>query len=232
MRITIPVLLLTLCWAQAAAAAEYLHPKLKSKAVTIHTVAVLPVKIDVQRNGVKGGESMMRESETVADGVASVVFKVFGALGFSVLEDPVASSGDAATIGDAGEDRRAALLSLQSRFDTLAPQLMAKPKDVRKGRFTLGDEVAGLVPDGADAVVFVRGRGLLSTKAKSFLQGGLLGMALDKGTLNCDLVIVDARSGDVLFLTRTASRGDFVKAAGGQVEKPLSKSLKKLPGRS
>jgi hypothetical protein len=44
----------------------------------------------------------------------------------------------------------------------------------------------------------------------------------------CDVILVDARSGEVLFLARANGAGDIVKDAGGQVEKPLSKSLKKV----
>jgi hypothetical protein len=232
MKKTIPVLLLLVFWSHSALAAEYLHPKLKSKEVTVRTVALLPVKVDIRRNSVKGGESMLRESEAIAGGVAALISRLFGSLGLTIVEEAIAvpAGGDAVAADD--DARRATLVSLQSRFEALAPQLMAKPKDVTKGRFTLGDEVAGLVPGGTDALVFVRGRGVVNTKAKSFLSGGLVGMVLDKGTLQCDLVVVNARTGDVLFFSRTVGSGDIVKAAGGQVEKPLSKSLKKLALRS
>jgi hypothetical protein len=227
MKRTALVLLILLC-AQLAAAAEYLHPRLKSKQVSIRAVAILPVRIEVEKSGVKGSETMMAESEKIVDGVASLVSRLLKSHGLAVLEDalgPVEGSGEVAT-----EERRSTLAALQSRFDAVAPQLQSKPKDVQKGRFTLGDEVAGLISSAADAFVIVRGRGVVSTKGKAFLTGGLAGMMLaPKGTLQCDIAIVDARTGDILFFSRSVGRGDIVKAAGGQLEKPILKSLKKLP---
>jgi hypothetical protein len=40
--------------------------------------------------------------------------------------------------------------------------------------------------------------------------------------------VVDARTGDVLFYSRTRGQGDIVTDARGQLEKPLLKPLKKL----
>lgn len=227
MRRTLPILLFVVVCTQAAAA-QHLHPQIKSRQVRVERVAVLPVKVDVVRSGVKGGESMMSESDAIAEGVRSTVTRLLDQHGFTVLEDPLVRPGDAATPDEALEERRATTAGLQSRFDALAPQLMKRPKDVTKGRFTLGDEISGVLTQDVDALVFVRGTGVIMTKAKSFLQGGLLGMAaLPKGRLTCDVVMVDARSGDVLFFSRVIGHGDIVKAAGGQVEKPLSKSLRK-----
>jgi hypothetical protein len=145
-----------------------------------------------------------------------------------VLEDALAvaeGSGESAV-----EERRSTLAGLQSRFDAVAPQLQSKPKDVAKGRFTLGDDIVGVISSAADALVIVRGRGMVSTKGKAFLTGGLAGMMFaPKGTLQCDIAIVDARTGDILFFSRSVGQGDIVKAAGGQLEKPIIKSLRKLP---
>ena len=232
MRTTLAALLLTVWWPQPTDA-QHLHPKFKSKEVQVVRLAVLPVRVEVTRSGVKGGESMIRESEAVSVGVQAIVSRLLNGYGFTVVEDPVAPNAGAASSDEALDERRASMASLQSRFDALAPQLMAKPKDVTKGRFSLGDEVSGLVSDKVEALVFVRGKAVVHTKGKRFLQGGLLGMAVGpKGQLLCDVVIADARSGDVLFFSRIAGQGDIVKSAGGQVEKPLSKSLKKVALRS
>lgn len=230
MKRTLTVVLLAACW-PLPAAAQHLHPKLKSKAIQVTRVAVLPVRAEVARSGVKGGESMLKESEALAQDLQQAVTRVLGEQGFNVVEDPIATGG--AGDGESANARREAVASLQSRFDALAPQLLSKPKDVTKGRFSLGDEVSALVSDRVEALVFVRGNGVVFTKGKRFLQGGLLGMAAGpKGQFRCDVVIVDARSGDVLFLSRVGGDGDLTKEPGRRIEKPLSKHLKKVGSRS
>lgn len=230
MRMTLPVLLLVAFWAQSASA-QHLHPKVKSKELRFARVAVLPVQVDVGRSGFKGGESMMQESEAIADSLQSLVTRVFTQHGFTIVEEPLPAAASAGE--DADAERREAVASLQSRFDAIAPQLMSKPKDVTKGRYSMGDEVSGLIADTVEAIVFVRGNGVMFTKGKRFMQGGLLGMAAGpRGELRCDVAIVDARTGDVLFLSRVRGQGDIVKKGGEQIEKPLSKHVKKVALRS
>jgi hypothetical protein len=226
----LPIVLLIAGW-PLPAAAQHLHPKLKSKEVQISRVAVLPVRAEVAKSGVKGGESMLKESDVLAQDLQQAVTHVLGQHGFTVVEDPIAVAGSG---GDGSASaRQEAVASLQSRFDALAPQLLAKPKDVTKGRFSMGDEVSAMVAAGVEALVFVRGNGVVFTKGKRFLQGGLLGMAAGpKGQFRCDIVIVDARSGDVLFVSRVGGDGDLTKDAGRRIEKPFSKHLKKVAIRS
>ena len=216
-----------------AASAQVLHPNLESKAVHLHRVAVLPARVDIQRSGVKGGESMIKESEAASDSVGSVVVKLLRDRGLVVLEDPVRVASSTGS-GDAADERRTAIAELQSRLEAILPQLESKPKDVKKGRFSLGDEVAGFVAEGADAIVFVRGTGVVITKGKRFLAG--LGDAVAGGygtvpstSLFCRLIIVDSHTGDVLFTSADVTGGDIVKSAGKEIEKPLKRSLKKLP---
>jgi hypothetical protein len=232
MRKILPLAVLFACW-PSAAAPQHLHPKLKSKELSVSRVAVLPVRAEVAKSGVKGGESMLQESEALALDLHQAVTRVLGAHGFTVVEDPVTTAESGTGAEESANARREAVASLQSRFDALAPQLLSKPKDVTKGRFSMGDEINALVSDRVEALVFVRGNGVVFTKGKRFLQGGLLGMAAGpKGQFRCDVVIVDARSGDVLFLSRIGGDGDLTKEAGRRIEKPFSKHLKKVATRS
>ena len=53
------------------------------------------------------------------------------------------------------ENHRYLLADMQTRYDALLPKLVDKSKDVKKARFTLGDEVMLLnVDKSADALVF------------------------------------------------------------------------------
>jgi len=112
---------------------------------------------------------------------------------------------------------------VQKRFDDIAPKLYKKPKDVRKGRFSLGDQVAVLNSKGAeDALVIVRSEGLKETKGKSFMTGGLVGMALSKNaTFRTHVAVVDAKNGDILFL------GEYI-SSGLPKDKLFEKSFKSL----
>jgi hypothetical protein len=227
------LLLLILAVSPVGAAAQHIHPTLKARGVTVQRVAVLPAKLEITKRGVKGVESMIRESAALAADVQSLVGRLLAKQGFTVLEDAVGERpGAVGADGDgepAGEGRREALADLQRRYDTLERQVQSRPKDVSKGRYSLGDEVSEFVPDGtADALVFVRGKGQVATKGKKFLTGGLVGMMADhKATMTCELAVVDARSGNVLFFARAFAAGDLVKSTKS-LEKPLARSLKKL----
>ncbi len=102
-----------------------------------------------------------------------------------------------------------AVADVQRKFDEIAPQLYGKPKDVRKGRFSLGDMVAVLNSKGtADALVIIRSDAQKQTKGRSFMTGGLVGMALSgSATFVSRVVLVDAKNGDILFLGNYISSG-------------------------
>jgi hypothetical protein len=92
------------------------------------------------------------------------------------------------------EELQTVLERPQTRYNTVSQQLHAKPRDVRKSRSNVGDEVAALRPAAeAGAVVFVRGSGTVLTGGKRTF--GRLG---DGGTSNRVQVVVsfaDARPG-------------------------------------
>jgi hypothetical protein len=218
------VLLGVLAFAQAAGASEYLHPNLTSKTVSLRRLALMPAHVEIAKSGVKGNEQMMKESEAVANEINAVVKKVLSNRGFTVLDDPISAS-DASGSSDGAEEERATITVLQTRFDSLAAQLLSKPKDVTKGRYSMGDEVAGMASETADAVVFVRGMGGVPTAGLVMLTGGI------RSQLLCDVAVVDARTGDILFVARvdaTPLSHNMVVAAD-DLEKPLTKTFAKLP---
>src|ERR1044072_3599269 len=56
--------------------AQFLHPKIKSKETTIRSVVVLPAKVNVVRDSMKGPEGMAGESDDLSARVATMVAKV------------------------------------------------------------------------------------------------------------------------------------------------------------
>jgi hypothetical protein len=189
--------------AAAARATEFLHPKLKAKEIKVQNVAVLPPVVTMTKHGVKGVEGMAKEEEEAAGGIGSSVAAALRDTGLSV-ETPFTDE----ALKDNNE-LKYAVADVQRKFDEIAPQLYRKPKDIRKGRFTLGDMVAVLNSKGtSDALVIIRSDGQKQTKGKAFMTGGLVGMAAaGKATFISHVVLVDAKNGDVLYLANYITSG-------------------------
>src|SRR4029453_13316100 len=55
---------------------QFLHPKIKSKETTIRTVVVLPAKVNVVRDSMKGPEGMEAESDELGGRVEKKIIEV------------------------------------------------------------------------------------------------------------------------------------------------------------
>jgi hypothetical protein len=214
-----------LAFARATGAREYLHPNLASKAVSIRRLATMPAYVEIAKSGVKGNARNMKESQAVEDKINGVVKKVLSSRGFAVLDDS-ARQPDTSGSDDGVDAKRAAFAMLQSRFDILVPQLLTNPKDVTKGRYSMGGDVADMAPKGADAIVFVRGACVVTTASQPPLT-----RSSARSELYCAVTVVDAGTGDVLFVSsveRAPLSHDIVVAAAA-LERPMTKAFAKLP---
>ena len=204
-----------------SARAQFLHPKIAKKETTIRNVVVLPAKVEIVRDSMKGPEGMAAESEAVSERVAKMVSDALSHKQVGTLGGPGSATGD----GEAQQKYNVA--DIQSRYDDLLPKIMKKRSDVKKARFTLGDEVLNLNLDkNADAIVFIRGKGQKQTSGKTafrFLVGGM------PAYLQITIGIIDARTGEVLLYTDGLITGDPT-ANEGSLRHAITKSLKKLPG--
>lgn len=201
--------------------AQFLHPKISSKQSTIRNVVILPAKVSVVRDSMKGPEGMAAESEDLSARVEKMLGEVLAAQKHvTTLSGPVASSAE----GDA--QQKYTVADIQAKFDDLLPKVMKKRSDVKKGRFSMGDEVLNLNLDkSADAIVFIRGQGQKLTSGKKtfvILVGGM------PAYLKLMIGIVDARNGEVLLYTDPILVGDPTTAVD-RLRKALEKSFKKLP---
>ena len=126
------------------------------------------------------------------------------------------------------ESRKYTLADIQTRYDALLPKLVNKSKDVKKARFTLGDEVMLLnVHKEADVLVFIRGQGRVFTKGKTAFS--LINIfSFDFPFTVITVGIVDSRTGEVLAFTKPVSASGVLKNPKG-LSKMIQKSLKKLP---
>src|SRR5882757_455522 len=63
--------------ASSSIQAQFLHPKLQSKEITIRNVVVLPAKVNVVRDSMKGPEGMAAESDELSMRVEKMIAEVF-----------------------------------------------------------------------------------------------------------------------------------------------------------
>ena len=200
---------------------QYLHPKVTGKQTQIRNVVMLPAKVEVVRQSMKGPEGMAAESDLLSTRVGQLVSEALATKHISVLAAPSAGAGE----GDA--QQKYTVADIQARYDALLPKIEKKRKDVKKGRFSLGDEVLNLHLDkNADAIVFIRGQGQKLTKGKTaftLLVGGL------PAYLQLLIGVIDAHTGEVLVFTNPLTRGDATSASDKGLLKAIENSLKKLP---
>jgi hypothetical protein len=220
------LVLLTLCCAflhfQAADVnAQYVNTKLVEKKVTIRSATILPAKVEITKESAKGSEMMVAESAEISANVMEAVGHALEKKQFTV----VTNSFEPASMDDA---RKYTLADIQSRYDALLPKLYDKSKDIKKARFTLGDEVMLLnVHKEADVLVFIRGTGRVFTKGKTAFS--LINIfSFDFPFTVITVGFVDARSGEVLAFTKPLS-GSKVLTNKKKLIKMIEKSLKKLP---
>ena len=207
--------------APAIARAQFLHPKISKKETTIRNVIILPAKVSVVRDSMKGPEGMAAESEDLSGRVEKMLADVLEKeKHVKTLNTPAAATGE----GDA--QQKYSVADFQTKFDDLLPRIMKKRSDVKKARFTIGDEVLNLNLDkSVDAIVFVRGQGQKLTGGKTafvFLVGGA------PAYLRMQIGVIDARTGEVLLYTDPMLVGDPTTAID-RLRKALEKAFKKLP---
>ncbi len=200
--------------------AQFLHPKIKSKETTIRRVIVLPAKVNVVRDSMKGPEGMAAESDELSVRVEAMIAEVLS------KKKNVTTVPTTGTSAEGGAQQKYDVADFQTKFDELLPKIVKKRSDVKKGRFSMGDEVLNLNLDkGADAVVFIRGEGKKLTSGKTAFRLFVGGMP---AYLRLQIGIVDARNGEVLLYTDPILVGDPTTAVD-RLRKALEKGFKKLP---
>jgi hypothetical protein len=205
----------------ALARAQFLHPKISKKETTIRNVVILPAKVNVVRDSMKGPEGMAQESDDLSGRVEKMLADVLEKQKHvKILNTTAQASGE----GDA--QQRYSIADFQSKFDDLLPRIMKKRSDVKKARFTMGDEVLNLNLDkSADAIIFIRGNGQKQTGGKTAFR---LMVGGPGEYLMLRIGVIDARTGEVLVYTDPTLEGDPVTAVD-RLRKALENGFKKLP---
>jgi hypothetical protein len=199
--------------------AQFLHPKVKSKETKIRRIVILPAKVSVVRDSMKGPEGMAAESDELSLRVEEKIAEV---LSKQKNVSTLPRSTDAAS----ADSQKYDFADFQTKFDALLPTIVKKRSDVKKGRFSMGDEVLNLnLSKSADAIVFIRGEGKKLTSGKTAFHVFVGGMP---AYLKLQIGMVDTRSGDVLLYTDPILVGDPTTAVD-RLRKMLEKGFKKLP---
>src|SRR5690349_5417484 len=170
MVIPLATVVLTIVVSQATNA-QFLHPKITKKETTIRNVVVLPAKVNVVRDSMKGPEGMAAESDELSARVEKIVAEVL------LKEKQVTTLAGASPTSNDGNSQQYSVADFQTKFDDLLPRIMKKRCDVKKGRVSMCDEVLNLnLEKSADAIVCIRGEGKKLTGGKTaftLLVGGV-----------------------------------------------------------
>jgi len=197
------------------------NPKLDSGERNITKVCVMPIEAEWAKVGIKANEGLTKEADEWTNKMQEVVLALVreaGAETFPALPDP-----DHAT-----EAAKQAVLQVSQKYDSIATQLHKKPKEVRQGRYTLGDEVA-LLPCSAkaDALLFLHSSGSILTGGKKAF--GMLVGGQSKSSAELYMAFVDAKSGEVLAFTTIVRTGDkFEKDPEAVYRGVLTKDFQKM----
>ena len=226
MRLSVRISLVFLCcffahFDAARVEAQYINPKVAEKKVTIRSAVILPAKVEITKESAKGSELMVAESAEISGNVTEAVGEVLQQKKINVAPNPFELNG-------MDGSRKYTLADIQTRYDALLPKLVKKSKDVKKERFTLGDEVMLLnVHKDADVLVFIRGQGRVFTKGKTAFSMINI-FSFDFPYAQITVGLVDAQSGEVLAFTKPFSASKVLTDKKA-LAKMIDKSLKKLP---
>jgi hypothetical protein len=226
MRLNVSVVAALLLLYSVPALAQFEHPDLKSHKKQVRSFLFMPAQVKLTKVGMKGAEPMMEESRQTEVALSSVIVRVLRELGYKVDQEALAPA-----VLQKDSDLRYTVDDLQKKFDDELQLMNRKAKDVRKGRFTLGDEVTKLpAGEGVDALLFVRAEGQVLTGGKKAFGILVTGAASDVAMMHFG--VVDAKTGDVLYFARPVALRNIAKDSektAGVVKKSFKNFAKASP---
>jgi hypothetical protein len=214
-------ILFSLALVSPRAQGQFEHPDLKSGKVVVHKLLILPPQVGITKSGMKGNEGMPEEEGVVENALPSLISKALQAKGCAVFDDVVTPAALSKN-----EELKSSVADIWGKFKTIEPHVAQKPKDIRTGRYTMGDDVANFAPGAAvDALVFAVAEGRLTTGGKKTFDALVAGPGGREDFIVMNIYLVDSQSGNVLLLTDAAAGGNFV-ADPSHMAKPIGKSFK------
>jgi hypothetical protein len=219
--LSLAAIALAACAREARAQWPRVNEKLKARKVIIRKAVLLPAQVAFNKVGTRGPEGGTPEADQIGASLYSAVSKELSRRGVEVLPNPLEEAkSDAA---------KYAVANLQARYDSVGVQVRRKPDRVAKGRFTLGDQVAKFEPGAAaDALVFIRGAGLILTSARraiALATGNWFLMSQFFG----EVAFVDAKTGEVLVFVRFTLYRDATRKSDERFSQSLRRALRDVP---
>ncbi len=168
----------------SAGAAEYMTPEFAKAEFRPKTMVLIPPRAEVTMKKVTSTEQMIEEGAVLEDATSLVLKEQLRALGYTIR---------VLTIDEVNTDPELQLMvrNFNERYDADLAQVVKKPKDIRKRRFSFGDEARVLAARlEAEAIIVGRISATGATggqKTMAFILGGSSGHA----ALNLSIVAGD-----------------------------------------
>jgi len=188
------------------ALAQNVSPDLKNGKIKVHSVLIIPPQVSFEKTGFKSTQPEMERARNIENTIFSGIQ--------DVLNDDrckIASNPFTATALDADSDMKYSLADAQRQFDSINLEMQKKQKDVRKGRFTLGDAVNKVnVYADSDALIFARGSG-------RELTSGVIATEIIAGFgpsayFHLQIAVVDSHTGNVLYYGEGNVQGSYSRS--------------------
>jgi hypothetical protein len=202
--------------------AQSIHPRLKAKEVPIGQFTIVASTVEATGKDARNDPHGYNVSE-VASQVASAFENAIEAAGWKAAKDVL----DPKSLKETSAQEN--VLAAQKAFAALAAKIQAKPKDVGKGAFTLGDAARALAPHAQGGLlVFAHATAVLDSITSASASPGEFSIRVTpKNKVKAWYALVDPISGDVLLAFPAEGKGggvlitrgleDGIKAALGQI---------------
>lgn len=215
-------IIFSVCSLYASAEMFWAEHKFTSAKPPIRTACLMPAEAEIDKFGVKAVERMPRESDSWAVALDVLVEAHLRAVG--IVIDTAA---DPLTSGASDNDIQQAIEQIQEKYNSLSHQLDKNPRAIDKGSYTLGDQVA-MLPCAAnsDVLVVIRGAGAVPSGGREAM-GALAGTFVTQNAI-VTITFADAKTGEILAMTRFHNVGDFITNWEDGLGGPLDTGLADL----
>lgn len=221
---------LMVCWSLVIVTggqAQELHSRLRSGDFKLRRVLILPPGVAVMQQGIRGTAALDDDTELLMQRLTKAAATALRERRLDVVPDSFTRE---TLLQDAR--LRYELADLQARYDLQAPIIHRDKKAMFRGEFSFGKEVSELNPkDQTDALLLLRAYGSDPTLAKTAFALLVPFGGTAFSTLYLSLALLDARTGDVVYLSSQTLNGNFRtgEKADKLLAKALADALKKVP---
>ena len=218
------VLLIGISFTAQTEAKWYVSPEFGNTDTRPQVLVILPPQAELIKQKVVVTEEMVGETLALELAAASATQDLLTSKGYQIKQmtsDEI----------NASPDLQELILRVNSRYAEEWPKILRKPKSVRYGRYSMGDDLRTLAHRlEADAIVFTRIQGVEISMGKA-VMAALIG-GVGQSYARMDICIVNGQSAKVegYFDGRVnVGLADLTMKAEKSIAKLAKKTLKKYP---